>query len=180
MDDSAKVSPLALLVLFTRLALIGFGGVLPWARRSLVETRKIMTTEEFAEVLALAQLIPGPTICNLAIIIGHRRSGVAGACAALCGLVVPPSAVVLALGYGYGRVGDIPLIQDALRGMSVVSAALIAAMAVQMARALPIAIGPLLFASAMFAGVGLLHWPLPAVMAGLLVLSLAVGSWRAK
>jgi chromate transporter len=170
--------PLRLFVLFSRLALIGFGGVLPWARRMLVDNQKILTPAGFAEVLAFAQLLPGPTICNLAIIVGHRSHGIAGGCAALAGLVVPPSIVVLALGYGYRWMGAVPVIQDALRGMSVVAAALVAAMALQMSRSLPWKPAPVVFAAAMFTGVGLLHWPLPAVLVVLAGLSVAI-SWKA-
>lgn len=177
MTDENRLGSFGVLLLFSRLALVGFGGVLPWARRSLVEQRQIVTPEEFAEVLAFAQLLPGPTICNLAIIIGYRRRGIAGACAAVSGLVVPPAIFVIGLGYGHRWLGDTPLIQDAMRGMSVVSAALIAAMAVQMARALPLAPKPVLFALAMFSGVGLMHWPLLAVMAALAAPSLAL-QWR--
>lgn len=172
-----RFSPLSLFVQFASLSLVGFGGVMPWARRSLVEERKMLTAEEFAALLAFAQLLPGPTICNLAIIFGHRRGGTPGACAALCGLVLPPSLFVLGLGYLHLWLGDHPVIQDAIRGMSVVTAALVASTALQMARALPLAVKPLLFALAMFAGVGLMHWPLVAVMAVLAALSLAVG-WR--
>lgn len=170
-------SPFRLFVLFSRLALIGFGGVLPWARRILVDDRKILTAEGFAEVLAFAQLLPGPTICNLAIIVGYRSHGIAGGCAALAGLVIPPSIVVLALGSAYRSMGDFPIIQDALRGMSVVAAALIAAMALQMSRALPWKPAPLVFAAAMFTGVGVLHWPLPIVLVGLAGLSVMI-AWR--
>jgi chromate transporter len=176
-DHDSRLGSLGVLLLFSKLSLIGFGGVLPWARRTLVEQRKIVSPDEFAQVLAFAQLLPGPTICNMAIIIGFRRHGLAGAGAALCGLVVPPAMVVLGLGYLHGRLGDTPLIQAAMRGMSVVAAALIARMAIQMVRALPLAPVPVLFALAMFGGVGLMHWPLLAVMAGLSAPSLAL-QWR--
>lgn len=175
-----RISPAGLLMLFTRLSLIGFGGVMPWARRTLVEDKRLLSAEDFAEILALSQLLPGPTICNLAMVIGHRRGGIAGACAALAGLVVPPAFLVLGLSVVYGRIGHLPLVQDALRGMAVVTAAMVAAMAVQMARALPFAPRPVAFALAMFAGLALMHWPLLALMAGLTALSLAAVRWEAR
>ncbi|MBF0325915.1 chromate transporter [Magnetospirillum moscoviense] len=166
-----------LFVLFSRLALIGFGGVMPWARRALVEQKKLLTPEEFAEIFAFAQMLPGPTICNLAIIIGQRRRGVPGAVAAVTGMVLLPSAVVLALGVVYARIGTMPLVQDVIRGMSVVAAAMVAAMALAMIRSLPLAPVPVLFALAMFAGVGVMHWPLPAVMVVLATAAIAIGHW---
>src|SRR3954470_20219404 len=63
---------------FLAIGLQGFGGVLPWARRMLVEQRGWLSESEFIEVLSLAQFLPGPNIVNVSIIVGRRFHGVAG------------------------------------------------------------------------------------------------------
>ena len=61
-----SVSLAALFAGFFRIGMIGFGGVLPWARRMLVEQRKWLTAQEFTDLLALCQFLPGPNVVNLA------------------------------------------------------------------------------------------------------------------
>ncbi|GAB3125737.1 chromate transporter [Novispirillum itersonii] len=163
----AAVTPWGLFLLFSSLAMIGFGGVLPWVHRSLVERRRILTQAEFAEIFAFSQLLPGPTICNLAIIVGYRRCGALGGLAAVTGMVVPPAIGVLGLAVLYDRYGGTAVVSDVLRGMSVVAVALICSMAVKMARGMPRTLRAGAFAGAMFAAIALLKWPLVAVMFGL-------------
>ena len=80
-------SPTDLFLVFNGLALRGFGGVLPFAQRTLVEDRAWMSNDEFVEMLALAQVLPGPNICNLALMVGDRFFGLRGAFAALAGMI---------------------------------------------------------------------------------------------
>ena len=82
---------------FTSLALQGFGGVLPVAQRELVEKRGWLTREEFAETLSVGQVLPGPNIVNMALMIGDRYFGWRGAFAALTGILLAPLAIVLTL-----------------------------------------------------------------------------------
>ena len=88
-------SPRELFVAFTLLALQGFGGVLAVAQRVLVEQRRWLTREQFVEVLSLAQVLPGPNVCNVALMIGDRFFGSRGAFAALAGMMAVPLAIVL-------------------------------------------------------------------------------------
>src|SRR5436853_1882204 len=92
---------------FFSMALHGFGGVLPWARRAIVEDKRWMTAQEFNEAFAVAQFLPGANVVNLAIVFGRRLHGAAGAAVALAGLLIPPVVIVLILGTLYGRYGDI-------------------------------------------------------------------------
>ena len=57
---------------FAGMSLAGFGGVLPWARRAVVEERKWMTADEFNEAFSFSQLLPGPNIVNFSVIFGAR------------------------------------------------------------------------------------------------------------
>lgn len=158
-------------LLFSRLALVGFGGVMPFAYRALVEQHKWLTAEEFAKYLATSQMLPGPTICNVALMVGNRYAGTGGALAALAGMVAGPFMVVIALGVVYQRFGEIDMFRHAIRGMAAVAAGLILATAVKMAksmfanadwRANRAGLQVALLALA-FIGLGLLQWQLALV-----------------
>src|SRR5437016_10308161 len=98
--------PPALLDLFVAFALVslcGFGGVLAWSRRMLVEQRKWMTAEEFNHAYALCQFLPGPNVVNLSVVFGRRIRGALGSLVALAGLIGPPFVIVSLIGFAYAR-----------------------------------------------------------------------------
>ena len=160
-----------LFISFTVLALQGFGGVLAVAQRELVERKRWMSNEEFVEEWAVAQIMPGPNIINLAIMLGQRYFGVRGAIVALAGMLSAPLVVLLLLAVVYARFSDVPGVTGALRGMGAVAAGLIIATGVKMLPALrKNALGvtnSLAFALACFVMVGLLRWPLLYVLLGM-------------
>ena len=125
-------SPLALFIAFTLLALQGFGGVLAVAQRELVDRRGWLTRLEFVELYAVAQLLPGPNVVNLSLMIGDRYFGLRGALAAISGMLVAPLLAVLALAASYQQLAQYPAVAGALRGMGAVAAGLILAMALKM------------------------------------------------
>ncbi|GJI97975.1 chromate transporter [Duganella caerulea] len=158
-------------LVFSRLALVGFGGVMPFAYRALVEQHKWLTAEEFAKYLATSQMLPGPTICNVALMVGNRYAGTSGALAALAGMIAGPFMVVIALGMVYQRFGEIDMFRHAIRGMAAVAAGLILATAVKMAKSMfakadwhanRARLQVALLALA-FIGLGLLQWQLALV-----------------
>jgi len=118
-------SPTDLFLVFNGLALRGFGGVLPFAQRTLVEQRAWMSNDQFVEMLALAQVLPGPNICNLALMVGDRFFGLRGAFAALAGMMAAPLALVLCLAALYSGLAGQPIVARMLGGMSAVSAGLV-------------------------------------------------------
>lgn len=111
---------------FTRLALQGFGGVLAIVQRELVDKKKWLTREEFVEDWAVAQVLPGPNVVNLSLMIGDRFFGLRGALIALAGMLTFPLLIVLALAAVFAGVADSPHVQGALRGMGAVAAGMIA------------------------------------------------------
>lgn len=125
-----------LFVAFTLLALQGFGGVLPVVQREMVERRGWMTQEEFVEEWAVAQTMPGPNVVNLSLVIGNRCFGLSGALAALAGMLLVPSLVVLALASVYALFASDPRVAGALRGMAAVTAGMVVATGVKMAASL--------------------------------------------
>lgn len=172
-----NIRPRDLFLAFAQLALSGFGGVLPWAHRTLVERRGWLTQREFVDTLALGQLLPGPNIGNMAVMIGYRFAGYAGAAAALLGLVGGPFLIMIAVGLAYETWGTLPLVQHALSGMSAVAAGLILATALKMTGSLKRHWRPWLFAALALAGVGVLRWPMLAVV-GCLAPFAIFAAWR--
>jgi chromate transporter len=122
-----------LFLVFSALALRGFGGVLPWAQRVLVDDRGWLTREEFVEMLAFGQLLPGPNVCNVALMVGDRWFGWRGAVAALGGMLAAPCVVVLALAMLYGQLADDPVARRALIGMGAVAGGMILGTALRLA-----------------------------------------------
>ena len=117
---------------FTWLALQGFGGVLAGVQRELVEKKRWMTNEEFVEDWAVAQIMPGPNVVNLSIMIGDRYFGLRGALAALAGMLTFPLILVLALAVVYAQFASHPAVAGALRGMGAVAAGLIAGVGIKL------------------------------------------------
>ena len=156
---------------FTWLALQGFGGVLAVIQREMVERKRWLTQEEFLEDWAVAQIMPGPNVVNLSLMVGGRYFGLPGALAALAGMLAVPLVIVLLLGVLYTRCGDNPQMAGALRGMAAVSAGMIAATGVKLATALvkhPLPLWLTLSITALgVLMVAVLRWPLLYILLGL-------------
>ena len=160
-----------LFIAFTLLALQGFGGVLAVAQRVLCDQKRWLTKQEFVEILAISQVLPGPNICNLALMIGDRFFGWRGAFAALGGMMAVPLVLVLFVTAVYGQYALHPAVAGALKGMGAVSAGMILGTALRLASALrsnvmgvPACVALAILA---FTGVALLRWPLVWVLLGL-------------
>jgi len=180
--DAAPIAvptPGELFLRFTQVAVSGFGGVLPFARRMLVEECRWLDAEEFADVLSLCQLLPGPNIVNIAVCVGARFHGARGAAAAVAGLVSAPFLMMLALGALYTRYGELPAVSAVFRGVSASAAGLILAVGIKMAasRRLRSAMA-LLFTVATFAGIAILRLPLLPLLLLAAPASVAAAFWR--
>lgn len=121
-----KLSPLELFISFSKIGMSGFGGVLPWARRTLVERDKVLTSEEFSAILGICQIVPGPNIVNLAVCVGSRFGGARGAIAAVMGLTLGPISIVMLLALLYEHYSNLDAVKGLLRGISAVGVGLIA------------------------------------------------------
>ena len=178
-DAPPPPGPSALFLGFLWVGLSGFGGVLPFARRMLVERRAWLGEEAFNETLALCQTLPGPNIVNLTIVVGSRFAGPRGAIAALAGLVVAPVAIVLVLAALYGRYGAVGRLPGAILGLGAAAAGLVVATAAKMAAPLvrrrPVSAAPFIVLA--FLGVGVLRWPLAWVLLGLAPFGVAAAWW---
>lgn len=153
---------------FTLLALQGFGGVLAIVQRELVEKKRWLTKEEFVEEWAVAQIMPGPNVVNLSLMIGSRYFGLPGAIAALAGMLTVPLLIVLLVAILYAQVAHHPGVAGALRGMSAVTAGMIIATGLRLFPALrtnPIGWRTcLVFSALCFVSIALLRLPLAYVL----------------
>ena len=181
-DSPRPVTPSELFTTFTLISLQGFGGVLAIIQRELCERKRWLTQAEFVELFAISQILPGPNVVNLSLVLGDRFCGWRGALAALAGMVVMPMILVLLATVTYVHFADNPQVAGALRGMGAVAAGLIIGTAFKLARTLrsnvmgvPICIG---FAAAAFLATAWLRLPLVWVLLVLGSFSYLVAWWR--
>jgi chromate transporter len=173
---SAPPSLIALCVAFAKMSLSGFGGVLAFARRGIVDRQRWMTAEEFNETFALCHFLPGPNIVNLSVVFGSRFRGIAGAIAAFAGLVGPPVVIVTVLAALYARFGEIDALRRILAGVSCAAVGLLISVVFRMMMPLirKCDLVGLVVLAAVFIAIGLLRLPLPAVLLVAIPISIAI------
>jgi chromate transporter len=167
---------LELFVAFAKMSLAGFGGVLVWARRGIVDQHRWMTAEEFNETFALCHFLPGPNVVNLSVVFGSRFRGIAGGIAAFAGLVGPPMVIATILAALYARYGEIDALRRILAGVSCAAVGLLISVVFKMM--MPLikkrdAVG-LVILIAVFIAIGLVRLPLQAVLLVAIPLSLGI------
>jgi chromate transporter len=174
-------SPGEMFTAFTVLALQGFGGVLPVAQRELVDKRRWLSREQFLEVLSVGQVLPGPNVVNIALMVGDRFFGWRGALASLAGMLAVPTAIVLIAAALYARFAAEPAVAGALRGMGAASCGLIIAMGIKLTPTLKKNPMPLALCAAAalltWILVGALRVPMAWVVLGLGGAMVAVAWW---
>jgi chromate transporter len=169
----------ALFLTFSKISLSSFGGALFWTRRNLIEQRRWLTDQDFAELLTLGQLLPGPNVLNVTVMVGYRFAGWSGAAASVAGYLGWPFLVVIGMGVLYQHYGSLPQVQQALGGMSKVAAGLLLATVIKLAMVVPREVRPIAFGLLAFGAVGVMRWPLLWVIA-VLAPSAVFLSWKAK
>jgi chromate transporter len=174
-----RITRLALFFAFTRITLSSFGGALYWTRRELVERLRWVSDREFVELLTIGQLLPGPNVLNLTVMVGHRLGGLSGAAVSVAGYLGWPVLVVIGMGIFYQHYGTVPQVQQALAGMSKVAAGLLLATVIKLAMAVPRQWRPVIFGILAFGAVGIMRWPLLWVI-GVLGPCAVFLSWKAK
>ena len=167
---------LALSVAFAQMSLAGFGGVLVFARRAIVDRHRWMTADEFNETYALCHFLPGPNVVNLSVVFGSRFRGIPGSLAAFTGLLGPPVLIVTILAALYARYGEIDALRRILAGVSCAAVGLLISAVFRMATPLVKRrdlVGLALLA-AVFIAIGLARLPLQAVLLVAIPLSIAI------
>jgi chromate transporter len=176
LPTASPPSLIALFAAFARISLAGFGGVLVWARRGIVDQHRWMTADEFNETYALCHFLPGPNVVNLSVVFGSRFRGIAGGIAAFAGLLGPPVVVVTILAALYARYGEIEALRRILAGVSCAAVGLLISAVFRMM--MPLIkrrdLVALIMLAAVFTAIGLLRLPLPAVLLVAIPLSIAI------
>jgi chromate transporter len=179
---SAPPSVSALFVAFARMSIAGFGGVLPFARRGIVEQHRWMTADEFNETFALCHFLPGPNIVNFTMVFGSRLRGISGGIAAFAGLLGPPVIIMTILAALYQRFGEIEALRRILAGVSCAAIGLLISVVFRMMMPLikrrdVIALAVM---AAVFIAIGVLRLPLAAVLLVAIPLSIAISFGRRR
>jgi chromate transporter len=176
-DPARRISAGELFIGFASIALSGFGGVMPFARRMMVERRQWITAAEFTDLVSLGQILPGPNIVNVSICVGWRFAGFPGILASLAGLVFVPFWVVIGFGVIHATYGEIPRVQGAFAGIACAGAGLVIATGMKMARPMIGEPRALAFIILGFIAIAVLRWPLVPVVLALALLSIVVTAW---
>lgn len=176
-DGRGDASPLDLFLGFATIGALGFGGVMPWVRWLLVERKRWCGEEEFLNLFALSNFLPGGNVVNIAVLIGARLAGFPGSVAALAGLIAPPAVFVVALGSLYKAYGHLPPVQSMVQAVAAAAAGLIIAMGIRIGWPLRRSPRALAFiALVLVAAVGL-RMPLVWMLCLILPASLAAAHW---
>ena len=162
---------------FFTIGLRGFGGVLPWARRAIVEEQRWLTAAEFAEVLGLCQFLPGGNIMNVAVAVGSRFRGAPGAVAALLGLMVAPVAIVIVLGAIYDQFAANPVVKRAFAALAAAASAFVLTAALKIAAPLKGRWLAIALTGATFVEAAVFRLPLPVILPVMAVASVLL-LWR--
>jgi chromate transporter len=157
---------------FFMIGVRGFGGVLPWARRAMVEERKWLTAAEFNEVLGLCQFLPGGNIINVSVAVGSRFQGARGAIAALLGLMLAPVAIVIGLGAVYDQFAEQPVVRRAFAGLAAAASAFVLTASIKIAAPLRGRLLAMAVAVLTFLAIAIVRVPLPLAMPVLAVASI--------
>jgi chromate transporter len=173
----SPVSRATLFSAFLKIGLLGFGGVMPWARRVLVEERRWLTDREFAELIGMCQVLPGPNVVNLAVILGARWQGAVGSLLALTGILFVPVIAVIALATFYASVAHSSIARNAIAGASAAAAGLIIGTSIRLIVGARLPLRAVLLAAAVFVAVGIAQAPLLWVLAVAVPLAIAL-EWR--
>ena len=164
MSETITPGKAALFFGYAKIGLLGFGGVAAWARRVIVEERKWLSERDYAEVLGLGQILPGPNVGNAAVMIGRRFHGFSGALLATSGLYIGPLAILIALSVFYDLYGTTPGVAPFMQGVAAAAAGMVIGTAIKMGEKLRpppelIMVGLLAVVAAAF-----LRLPLPLVV----------------
>lgn len=185
MSTSAQPAPvpptlLQVFIAFLIVSVSGFGGVLAWSHRMLVEERKWMTPEEFNDAYALCQFLPGPNVINLSVVFGRQIAGVPGAVAALVGLVGPGFAIMAFFAALYSVFGELDALRRIFTGVVAAAAGLTISTSLKMSAAMlkgRLGLTPVVALGILIA-VGGMRWPIYWVLLVAVPVSVGIAWWN--
>ena len=128
---------LRLFYIFFRVGAFTFGGgyaMVPVIQKEMVERAKLIKEEEFLDIIAVAQSLPGAVAVNTSVFVGFKLYGIPGALSALLGTVLPSMIVITVLAVFYQQVQNIESIELFFKGVRPAIVALIFMAAVKLAK----------------------------------------------
>jgi chromate transporter len=165
---------------FSKIGLCGFGGVAAWAHRVLVDERRWYSDRQYADLLSLGSVLPGPNVCNISIIVGDQFRGPLGSAVSLAGLLTGPLVILIILATLYERYGSLPLVQAIIAGVTAASAGLVLGTVIKLARRLRSTLGNLLIGVLVFIAAAILHLHVLLTVLIMIPLSLALTIWERR
>jgi chromate transporter len=172
--DKQRVPLLELFKVFFHIGLMSFGGgLVSWIHREVVDVRGWMTSEEFLSGMSLSQILPGVNSTNTSIFVGQRLRGAVGATVACGAMLAGPFFIILLAGMAYKTLLGTPGFPALVEGVGAVAMGLLTRLGIQAGRSVKIGLAPALATLATFIGVGVMRWPMLAVVAVVAPLSVA-------
>jgi chromate transporter len=174
LEQPVSLAALSGAFLIVSLCGVGGGGGIVWARQIAVEKRRWITDQEFADIVSLCQVMPGPNIVGIAVCIGAKTRGALGTIAAISGFLIIPWVIGLSLGLLYFKFAHLRVLRNILGGVAPAAAGLLVATGIKLLmphRRRPAA---LLFAALAFGLMTFSKLPLLVVLFSLVPLSIAV------
>ena len=165
---------------FATIGLLGFGGVAAISRHIIVEKSQWLSEKEYATILGMGQVLPGPNVVNASVVIGDRFQGVKGSLISVLGLMVPPICILLILASLYDNFSHLPGVNVALIGGAAAAAGMIIGTGLKMAQKIKPGVAGWLIIVAALVSILVLKWPLVYVVLGLIPSALALTYWLSK
>ncbi|MCX7223425.1 MAG: chromate transporter [Burkholderiales bacterium] len=165
---------------FATIGLLGFGGVAAISRHIIVEKSQWLSEKEYATILGMGQVLPGPNVVNASVVIGDRFQGVKGSLISVLGLMVPPICILLILASLYDSFSHLPGVNVALIGGAAAAAGMIVGTGLKMAQKIKPGVAGWLIIVAVLVSILVLKWPLVYVVLGLIPSALALTYWLSK
>jgi len=129
---------LRLFLTFAKIGLFTFGGgyaMIPLIQKEIIQAHAWLTMKEFVDIIAIAEMTPGPVAVNSATFVGYKLAGVPGAAAATGGVIFPSFVIVVAFATLFLKFKDAPAVKAVLMGIRPAVTALIAAAAISLVKA---------------------------------------------
>lgn len=142
------------------------GGVMAYLRHALVDKRDWIDDETFVQMLAMSQSLPGLNSTNMAVLVGDKLRGTAGAAAAIAGMCLPGGAIMFVIGTLHHQHATRAFAAAMLHGVAAAAVGLVMAVAVQLGRKVITRIDDFAFVALAVIGVNVLHLPVLAVLGG--------------
>jgi chromate transporter len=181
MDGKPRASLPELFWVFFTIGLMSFGGgLVTWIQREIVTVRGWMSNEEFLSGLSLSQILPGVNSTNTSIFVGQRLRGAIGAVVACGAMLSGPFVIILLAGLTYKTLLGVPGFPAVVEGVGAVAMGLLTRLGIQAGQTVKIGLAPALATLATFIGVGVMQWPMLAVVAVIAPISVAAAWPRGK